>query len=101
RRICFTGRTSGPDRCGQIRGSSSRAVERLFLLEGLTVRCTTIRARHGDSGGPVYTAPGSDGAVRAVGIVTLIAGPQAQMCFTPVQPVLAALGARIATAEAG
>jgi hypothetical protein len=98
RRVCFTGRTSGPDQCGQIRGAAARPLESLFALQGLVVRCTTITAREGDSGGPVYTAPGSDGAVRAVGIVTLISGPRARMCFTPVIPVLDKLGARLVTA---
>ncbi|WP_354698149.1 hypothetical protein DSM112329_03814 [Paraconexibacter sp. AEG42_29] len=99
RRVCFTGRTSGADQCGRIRGSVARPLESLFALQGLVVRCTTIRAREGDSGGPVYTAPGSDGAVRAVGIVTLISGPQALMCFTPVRPVLDALDARLVVAS--
>lgn len=98
RRVCFAGRTSGSDQCGRIRGVSSRGVERLFLLQGLIVRCTTIRARQGDSGGPVYTAPDKNGAVRAVGIVTLIAGPRAQMCFTPLDLVLDRAQLRIVTA---
>lgn len=97
RKVCFTGRTSGPDNCGRIRGSVARPIENLFALQGLIVRCTTIRARHGDSGGPVYTAPGRDGTVRAVGIVTLIAGPQDLMCFTPVRLALQALDASIVT----
>lgn len=99
RKVCFTGRTSGPDNCGRIRGSRARPIERLFALQGLLVRCTTIRARHGDSGGPVYTAPGRDGTVRAVGIVTLIAGSQDLMCFTPIRLALEALDATIATAR--
>lgn len=97
RRICFTGRTSGPDRCGRIRGSIARPLENLFALEGLVVRCTTITAHEGDSGGPVYTAPGSDGAVRAVGTVELITGAQSKMCFTPIAPVLDRLRVKLVT----
>ncbi|MDQ3849397.1 MAG: S1 family peptidase, partial [Actinomycetota bacterium] len=61
------------------------------------VRCTTIRARKGDSGGPVYTPPDAEGGVRAVGIVALIVGARARMCFTPLSPVLDALRARLVT----
>lgn len=98
RRVCFSGRTSGIDRCGQIRGAGLRGAE-LFLSvrAGLVVRCTTIRARQGDSGGPVFTAPRSDGTVRAVGIVTLIVGSRSRMCFTPLSPSLDALKARLVT----
>jgi hypothetical protein len=99
RRVCFSGRTSGIDRCGSVRGSSSRAFERLLARRNrLVVRCTTISARGGDSGGPVYTAPSADGTVRAVGIVTLVTGRRNQMCFTPIGPVLDRLGARLVVA---
>lgn len=99
RAVCFTGRTSGRDRCGRIAARRARPSEVLLGLQaGVLVRCTTIRAQPGDSGGPVYTFPRSDGTVRAVGIVTLIAGPQAAMCFTPVRPVLDQLRATVVTA---
>ena len=65
---------------------------------GITVRCTTIRAREGDSGSAVYTAPRADGSVRAVGIAVIVVGIGARMCFTPLQPVLGALGAELVTA---
>lgn len=97
RRICFTGRTSGIDRCGTLRASS--VAERFLALRtGLLLRCTTVSAREGDSGGPVYTAPRADGTVRALGIVTLIVGERSAMCFTPLAPVLDRLGARLLTA---
>ena len=98
RRVCFTGRTSGADICGSIVPSRARAGERLIsAFAGVAVRCTSLRARQGDSGGPVYTAPGSDGRVRAVGIVTLVLVPSRQMCFTPLAPVLSGLNARLVT----
>jgi len=98
RRACYTGRTSGVDRCGTLRGSNARVLERFlgFLGAGV-VRCTTVAAAEGDSGGPVYTAPSADGTVRALGTTTLITGPRDQMCFTPIQPVLDRLGATIVT----
>ncbi len=99
RAICFTGRTSGADRCGRIRGAGLAGAERLLSLQaGLVVRCTTVPARQGDSGGPVYTAPAADGTVRAVGIVTLVVGPRSRMCFTPLLPALDRLGARLVVA---
>jgi hypothetical protein len=98
RRVCFSGRTSGADRCGTIVPLRARPGERLIsAFAGVAVRCTSMRAREGDSGGPVFTAPGSDGRVRAVGIVTLILVPSRQMCFTPLVPVLNGLGARLVT----
>ena len=54
-------------------------------------------AREGDSGGPVYTRPGSGGTVRAVGITTLVFGLFQTMCFTPIEPVIDALNARLLT----
>ncbi|MBA3328283.1 MAG: hypothetical protein H0T43_08275 [Solirubrobacterales bacterium] len=99
RAVCFSGRTSGTDLCGRIARRSLRGAERaLSRLAGLTVRCTTIPAQQGDSGGPVYTAPRPDGTVRAVGIVTLVVGPDSVMCFTPLSPVLRELDARLVTA---
>ena len=102
RKICFSGRTSGVDRCGRILGASARPAERLFSLQlGTIVRCTTIRAAEGDSGSPIYTAPRSDGSVRAVGIAAAISTFSSQMCFTPLLPVLDALHARVVTESAG
>lgn len=102
RRVCFTGRTSGVDRCGRIVSASKRRAELLLsAFAGTRVRCTTITAREGDSGGPVYTAARADGTVHAVGITTLVVGAGARMCFTPLQPVLDALNARLVTAAAG
>lgn len=98
RRICFSGRTSGIDRCGEIAGARARPAERLLsALSGAVVRCTTIRAREGDSGSPVYTGPRA-GSVRAVGIAVIVVGSRSRMCFTPLLPVLDALGAQLVTA---
>ncbi|MBW3652866.1 MAG: S1 family peptidase [Actinobacteria bacterium] len=91
RRVCFAGRTSGADRCGRIVRS----------YPGTRLPCTTITAREGDSGGPVYTAPGADGTVRAVGITTLVFGLLQSMCFTPLEPVLDALNATLVTSPRG
>ena len=100
RRVCYSGRTSGIDQCGRIVSSRARGGEALLsAFAGVLVRCTTIRAREGDSGGPVYTAPGTNGAVRAVGLTTLIIGDSARMCFTPLAPVLRALHATLAVAS--
>jgi hypothetical protein len=92
RAVCFTGRTTGPDQCGEI--------VRSFPGTG-GLPCTTITADLGDSGAPVYTAPGADGSVRAVGIATLVFGFLQSMCFTPIEPVLDALHATLVTAPAG
>ena len=57
-----------------------------------------MRARQGDSGGPVYT-PARDGEVRAVGIVTAsrrLIG-RGDLCYTPMEPLLEALAARLPT----
>jgi hypothetical protein len=98
RQVCFSGRTSGIDRCGQIVGARARPGERLLsVLSGAVVRCTNISAQHGDSGSAVYTAPRADGSVRAVGIAVIVIGPRSRMCFTPLLPVLDALGARLVT----
>jgi len=96
RRVCFTGRRSGIDRCGRVSGRGAVGTF-LALRTGLILRCTDIAARAGDSGGPVYTRPRKDGTVRALGIVTLIVGLERAMCFTPVVPVLERLGARLIT----
>ncbi len=88
RRVCYTGRTSGADQCGRIVRS----------YPGTRLPCTTITAREGDSGGPVYTAPASDGTVRAVGVTTLVFGLLQSMCFTPIEPVLDALNATLVSA---
>lgn len=87
RRVCYTGRTSGVDQCGRIVRS----------YPGTRLPCTTITAREGDSGGPVYTAPAADGTVRAVGITTLVFGLLQSMCFTPLKPVLDRLDAKLVT----
>lgn len=98
RRVCYSGRTSGADQCGRIVGRRARSAERvLSRLAGTRVRCTTITAREGDSGGPVYTAPRRDGTVHAIGITTLVVGLRARMCFTPIRPVLRALRGRLLT----
>jgi hypothetical protein len=98
-RVCFSGRTSGIDRCGSMVGRGSRVAERILsVFAGLVVRCTTIRAAPGDSGGPVFTMPDAGGNVRAVGIVTLIVVSSRIMCFTPLSPVLDGLGAQLVTA---
>ena len=102
RRVCFTRaherrRSLRRDRRRR-QAPSGASAER---VRGHGVRCTTITAREGDSGGPVYTAPRRDGSVYAVGITTLVVGSRARMCFTPLRPVLSALGATLVTAAAG
>jgi len=97
RAACFTGRTSGIDRCGQLAGARARGAERFLLLRaGVVVKCTTIAGAEGDSGGPVYTAPRADGTVRALGIVSLGVGAAGRVCFTPIGPTLERLGATLA-----
>lgn len=99
RRVCYTGRTSGIDQCGVILSGRARSINRqASRIANTRVTCTSIVAREGDSGGPVYTAPAPDGTVRAVGITTLVFGLFQTMCFTPIQPVLDALNARVVTA---
>jgi hypothetical protein len=101
RSVCYSGRTSGVDQCGRIVSSGARRAERLLsVFAGTVVRCTTITAREGDSGGPVYTAPRGDGTVYAIGITTLVVGDSARMCYTPITPVLDALHATLATVAA-
>lgn len=101
RRVCFTGRTSGVDQCGVILSGDARALNRrASRISGTRVTCTSIPAREGDSGGPVYSAPSSGGTVYAIGITTLVVGLFQTMCFTPIEPVLDALNARLVTAGA-
>jgi hypothetical protein len=98
RQVCFSGRTSGIDRCGQTLGAGARPGERLLsVLSGAVVRCTNIAAHEGDSGSAVYTAPRPDGSVRAVGIAVIVVGQRSRMCFTPLLPVLHALRAQVVT----
>ena len=92
RRVCFSGRTSGIDQCGEI--------IRSFPGTG-GLPCTTISAAEGDSGSPVYTAPTADGTVRAVGVAVLVFGPLRSMCFEPIAPLLRALDATLVKAPAG
>ena len=99
RRVCYTGRTSGVDQCGVILSGAAAGINRdASRRAGTRVTCTSIIAREGDSGGPVYTRPGSNGTVRAIGITTLVYGLFQTMCFTPILPVLDALNASLATA---
>jgi hypothetical protein len=98
--VCFSGITSG-EHCGGVRrGTGGKALNGLGrVFEGNRVVCTKAKARHGDSGSPVYTRPSGAGTARAVGIVSLAAA--GSMCFTPLQPVLDALGAQLAPGVAG
>ena len=89
RRVCYTGATSGPDRCGKI-------IRPFPGVRGLS--CTNIVAREGDSGAPVYTAPRADGTVRALGIANVVVGIFQLMCFEPIDRVLDALDARLVDA---
>ena len=101
RRVCLTGRTSGVDQCGMILfGTTGRRLDAAATRSRSRVVCTSIIAREGDSGGPVYTRPGAAGTVRAVGVTTLVLGLFQTMCFTPISPVLDALNARLLTAPA-
>jgi hypothetical protein len=99
REVCMSGRTSGPDRCGRVAGRSGAAAARLLReLIGARVTCTTIRARQGDSGGPVYTKPRADGTTFALGTATLVIGQRSRLCFTPIAPVLDAVDGRLLVA---
>lgn len=102
RRVCYSGRTSGIDQCGVIlSGAVGRRIARqASRAAGTRVICTSIIARSGDSGGPVYTRPRSDGSVRAVGLTTLVYGLFQTMCFTAIDPVLDALNATLVTSAA-
>jgi hypothetical protein len=98
RTVCFTGRMSGGRRCGRIYtwvpkapGPDDHAGRRLT--------CVRVKAADGDSGGPVYTRPNRRGEVRAVGIVTatrVLIG-RGNLCYTPIETVLAAFGAELPT----
>ena len=90
--VCFSGATSSVNQCGEV-------VRRYPGVGRRT--CTSITAREGDSGSPVYTPPAADGTVRAVGIAAVVFGPFASMCFVPIGPVLKALKATLVTAPAG
>ena len=103
RRVCFSGRTSGIDQCGVIlSGAAARRTNRFARRQArVRVVCTSIPAREGDSGGPVYTRPRGAGTVRAVGITTLVFGLFQTMCFTPIAPILDGLNATLVTAGGG
>ena len=92
REVCFAGRTSGTDLCGDI-------IESYPGTGGLP--CTTITARPRRQRLARVHAAAADGTVRAVGIATLVFGPFQSMCFTPIGPVLEALSAKLVTAAAG
>jgi hypothetical protein len=77
-KVCFAGRTSGADQCGRVTGFRQH------------LRCTDVKARPGDSGGPVYTDPADGLTTYAVGIVTTD-----HMCFTPLSRALSTFGATL------
>ncbi len=91
-RVCFTGRTTGEERCGKITKRKYKGGRRRLV-------CTDLDFKAGDSGGPVYTAP-SGGAVEAVGIVK---GSRANLppiahgegCYTPIETILDTFGATL------
>jgi hypothetical protein len=88
--VCFSGRTSGMERCGRIY---------MRLLEGgRRVVCAHVKTTGGDSGGPVYTRP-REGAVKAVGIVmaSRVFFGRGDLCYTPIQTVLDRFGAEFPT----
>jgi hypothetical protein len=89
--VCFSGATSGIDRCGRIDGASTWFGRRVICARG-----RGQLSDHGDSGGPVYTRPVA-GRVRAVGIVTRssIGGRLRDMCYTPIQDLLEGLYAQL------
>ena len=89
RTVCFSGVVSGSVRCGPIKGPSD------FI--GKPAICAGVRSRHGDSGGPVYTRPNRRGEVLAVGLLarSSIGGRLRDMCFVPIQDVLATFGAEL------
>ena len=90
--VCFSGSTSSVNQCGEI--------VRRFPGVGRRT-CTSITAREGDSGSPVYTQPAADGTVRAVGIAAVVFGPFAEHVLRADRPVLKALNATLVTAPAG
>jgi hypothetical protein len=91
RTVCFTGHTSGIDRCGRIDGDSTWFGRRVTC-----VRAPGKLSDHGDSGGPVYTRP-VGGRVKAVGIVSRssVGGGLRDMCYTPIQAILEGFGAEL------
>jgi hypothetical protein len=91
--VCFTGFVSGVDQCGRIHGQST------FPNPNPVICARGVTSRHGDSGGPVYTEPDSSGRVRAVGVLarSSVGGLNRDMCYTPIQIVLAAFGAELPT----
>jgi hypothetical protein len=87
-KVCFAGRSSGADQCGEIRTGGVKHL-----------KCTDIEARRGDSGGPVYTRA-RNGKTLAVGIVSLTARTRfwqdGGMCYEPIEQVLDGLDAKLA-----
>ena len=79
-RVCFAGRSTGAQTCGRVKG----------FKDGL--RCVGVKTVLGDSGGPVYYDPGAGLTTRAVGIVAISLDAKDQMCFTPINRVLARFG---------
>ena len=61
----------------------------------------TLQGWEPKNGSAVYTAPRADGSVRAVGIAVIVVGSRSRMCFTPLLPVLDALGAQLVTQAPG
>ena len=89
RRVCFSGIRAGP--------TTAATIVRTLPAAPAACPCTPIIARPGDSGSPVYTEPGADGTVRAVGIAYIVFGLLQSMRFVPIAPVLDALDATIVT----
>jgi hypothetical protein len=91
RAVCFTGITSGIDRCGRIHGRST------FPNPVAVICARGVRSRDGDSGGPVYTRPSRRGEVRAVGVLarSSVGGLGRDMCYTPIQTILETFGAEL------
>lgn len=82
--VCFAGRVSGADQCGALDSFTRRD----------TQRCTDVRARKGDSGGPVYY-PAHDGFTRAMGVVAVSRRLGGEMCFEPIDEALRSVGATL------
>jgi hypothetical protein len=96
--VCFTGRTTGSDRCGRIYTRIPRE-PRPGDHGWRRVTCARVKGTEGDSGGPVYTRPDKRGEVRAVGIVTATRAifGRGDLCFTPIEAILIATGAELPT----
>lgn len=92
--ICFAGRSSGADQCGHV--VKCPLVTRVRFRG---VKCADVQARQGDSGGPVYLEPGLGLSTSAVGIVTGLVPRGFRLreilVYTPIEPILAALGATL------